>query len=546
MRVLFKVQGASLFLLALLLLAAGCKKDRADIFEYEPVTLSPVAMDSAVAFVSKTFETAYIVSFDASRSEPSVETVNVGRDPDFVAASRSGEALYVICHGAVEGDVGKEDAEEESLHVIDVDTGAKKVFTLGSPFTGLAQSGSGKWLIAYFRREVSGNNPNLMAVIDLGEDPSGNNPFIRDIRSLGSVPLSVVFLEDIDVQTGESIVKKNFALVLSESYVTFLDLDHPERTEISVRLAVPGLGESVIPTEDDVIAANDPNGVSSRVLLRSDNASDIFSITFIGITPEAPGGNDYRGTLNQLSVDVNPNAAPSDMALFEEGGKQLVLATNRIAGSIAVLDPETTMVTPILTDFPTDKVLIFDNGRMALLYAAGEEMAYFVTFENILEAKEMNLEEYSFGGSLAAFMAVSGRDFAAFTLSGEYDRLFFIDLQNREMAQVYLSNSALNAQFLMYPDGDRVMINPVNQKEVWFISDMDTYNVERIIVDERVGNMWLLEDAGKIVLDHQYTEGYFTFIDAGDPQRSGAVSIWGFLFEDVLSIDPDDYPLSER
>jgi virulence-associated protein VagC len=234
------------------------------------------------------------------------------------------------------------------------------------------------------------------------------------------------------------------------------------------------------------------------------------------------------------------------MDLFLDNGRQLVLATNRIAGSIAVLDPETTMVTPILTDFPTDRIHLFDQGRSALLYAMGEEMAYFATLENIVEEKEMNLEEFSFGGPLSAFIPVPGRDFAAFMLSGEAQRIFFIDFLTREMHQVYLSGSAGSAQFLIYPDGSRMIINPVNQKEIWFISDMTSYEVDPIIVDELVGRMWLLESSGKIILDHKYAEGYYTFIDADSPQRSTARSLWGFLFEDAASIDPDDYPMSKQ
>jgi hypothetical protein len=515
--------------------AGSCDKGRSDIFETAPLWLSPVALASSVAIVSKTLEKAYLVSYDSAGDEPVVTTERVGRSPALAEASTGGSRLFVVCHGALEGEVRREDAQEESLHVIDTESGDHDVYILGNPFTGLAESAGGRWLIAYFRSEVPGNNPNLLALVDLEAEPSDGNPFIRAIRSLGSTPLGVVFLEDIDLlQPDGAIVKKNLALIPSESYVTLLDLDHPGRSEISIRLTVPGLGTEVIPTQEDVIVANDPAGLSSRVLLRSDNASDIFSITFIGIAPEEEGGNDYRVTLNQLSVDVNPNAAPTDMDLFLDNGRQLVLATNRIAGSIAVLDPETTMVTPILTDFPTDRIHLFDQGRSALLYAMGEEMAYFATLENIVEEKEMNLEEFSFGGPLSAFIPVPGRDFAAFMLSGEAQRIFFIDFLTREMHQVYLSGSAGSAQFLIYPDGSRM------------ISDMTSYEVDPIIVDELVGRMWLLESSGKIILDHKYAEGYYTFIDADSPQRSTARSLWGFLFEDAASIDPDDYPMSKQ
>ncbi|MFH1438891.1 MAG: hypothetical protein ABIJ56_24510 [Pseudomonadota bacterium] len=534
--------------LLLLPLAAGCDEGRDSIFERHPTFMSPIALESSLAFVSATFEKTYFLSFDNDENEPVVETFRVGRSPYAAFGSADNEKLFVICHGAVEGEVNEEDAEEESLHVMDPSEGGTTVFSLGSPFTGISESDSGKWAVAYFSRPMPGTNPNLMAILDLDKEPSGDNPVIRDIRTLGASVLSVLFLENIDVAVREggedTLLRKNLALVLHDSYVTLMDLDHPGRSEISVRLTVPGLGGSVIPTQDDVIIANDPNGISSRVLLRSDNASDIFAITFVGLARDGADENDYRVSLNQLSVDVEPDAAPSDMEMFEDGGRKLVIAANRTTGNIAIVDPESTMVTPVTTDFPVKNILLFDEGRMALLYAIGGEMGYFVTLENIEDEKERNLEQYSFGGPLDYFMPVPGRDFAAFTLSGYVQRLLFIDLVDREMAEVYLSGSSQNARFLMYPGGSNMLISPANLSEVWFIDDMKSYHINPIIVDRAVTGVWLLKGIGKVVLDHGFGEGYVTFLDMDDPKRSGAVSAWGFLFEDVMSVDPDDYPLS--
>jgi hypothetical protein len=531
------------------LAATGCDRGRENIFSRAPVTLSPVTLNDAMAIVSRTFERVYVVSYDEADRSPVVDSVRVGRDPTEAQASADGTKLFVLCRGAVEGEVSRRDARPPSLQVIDAGSLAVSSYTLPAPFTGMAESPGGRWLVAYFADPVAGANPNLLAIVDLEQDPSQDNPVVLAIRSLGSSPLAIAFLEGIDVAVPDAgVVKKNLALVLSESYVTLVDLDRPERTEISVRLAVPGLDQSVIPSAEDVLVIDDTGGLGSRVLLRSDNASDIFSMTFIGIAPEAPDGNDYSLSLNQLSVDINPSAAPADMVLFEEEGKTLVLATNRISGSIAVLDPETTMVTKILTDFPTDRIHVLEEGRSALLYARGEEMAYFVTFDGILEMKEMNLEEFSFGGLLGTLIPVPGRDFAAFTLSGQSQNLFFLDLRTREMHQVFLSGSADSAQFLVVPDGSAMMINPRNLREVWFIDDLTSYTVTRVILDETVDSMALLEASGTIVLDHgrsRYPEGYLTFLDADDPGRSGAVSLWGFIFDGVLSIDPDEYPLAQ-
>ncbi|MBW2262329.1 MAG: hypothetical protein JRG91_10185, partial [Deltaproteobacteria bacterium] len=137
----------------------------------------------------------------------------------------------------------------------------------------------------------------------------------------------VIIAEDIAVATGSSVVRKDFALILSRSYITLFDLENLSRSEITVPLVVPDAGIDVVPIEEDVIISSDPAGLNSRIILRSDNSSDIFSITFVGMESGGPLDNDYRVSLNQLSVDVNPHDAPTDMEIFQDEGRQLVLVT---------------------------------------------------------------------------------------------------------------------------------------------------------------------------------------------------------------------------
>ena len=176
---------AIIFATAAAAAAGSCDEGRSHIFEVPPLWLSPVALDSSVAIVSTNFEKAFLISYDLDKDEPVVTTERVGHDPTLAEASLGGSKLFVICHGAREGEVRREDAEEESLHVIDVESGDHDLYVLGNPFTGLAESAGGRWLIVYFRSEVPGNNPNLMALVDLEAEPSDANPFIRGVRSDG-------------------------------------------------------------------------------------------------------------------------------------------------------------------------------------------------------------------------------------------------------------------------------------------------------------------------------------------------------------------------
>jgi len=533
----------------LLVLLSGCRTDRLDVYRAPPSYLPTVELNDSLAYVSSTFEETTFVSWDDEAGEPVLATLPVGRKPVTALASRDRERLFVICHGAAEGEVRQSEVEEESLHVLDPGTGETSVYVIGSPFTALAESESGRYAILFFDRDVAGTNPNLFAVVDTTEPASETNPEIRSIRTLGSIPLSVIIAEGIAVTSGSGVQEKDLALILSRSYITLFDLENLSREEITVPLVIPEAGIDVIPIEEDVIISSDPAGLNSRIILRSDNSSDIFSITFVGLAPGGPLENDYRVSLNQLSVDVNPHDAPSDMEVFMDEGRQLVLVTTVTSDSFAIVDPETTMVTSISVEYDIENSLVFDRGRQAILYTMGQRMGYFVDLTDIEDDRERSLREFPFGGRLSSFVRVPQKDYVVMMLQEEPRKLFILDLVGQQMDLVNLYDSSLTTQFIMYPEGDHIMMSAAGKEEVWFIEDMSSFQIERVILDYPVQDVYLLDASsgnGKVVLDHDAREGFLTFLDMNEPKRSGAVSIRGFLLEGVLNLTRDDYTIEGR
>lgn len=535
---------ASRVLVAVLLVAlAGCNRGSLDVFDRDLQILPPVELDDSLAYVSATLEKVQFVWWDEHEGAPAIRSFKVGRSPYSALASNDGQRVFVICHGAEEGEVRQSDVEEESLHVVDPGAEEQVVYTLASPFNALSESASGRWAVLFFESMVPGTNPNLLAVVDMTQPPSETNPTIRSIRTLGSIPLGVIIAEDISVSIDGAVVEKDFALILSNSYITLFDLEHLDRSEITVPLVVPEEGIDVVPVEEDVIIFNDPEGTRSRIILRSNNSSDVFSITFLGVGGTDPGANDYRVSLNQLSVDVNPHDAPTDMAPFEDGGRQLVLVTTVTSDSLAVVDPETTMVTTVSVEHPVERSLVFDEGGMAILYTMGQRMGYFIELGDVEAERERSLREFSFGGDLTSFVPVPRKDFVVMMVAGEPSKLFILDLVGQQMDVVNLFGSA-STQFLMYPEGDHILISASGAREVWFIQDMDSYVIERIILDHLVRRVWLLSadtPHGKIVLDHDAPEGFLTFMDMDGPKRSNATSLRGFLLHGILGLERDDF-----
>ncbi len=523
------------------LATAGCDEGRDASYGQAQGLMPAVHLDSGLAYVSPDMRKVWVARWDEAAAGPVVSVHGIGRSAKKAVASADGGRLFVLCHGAAEGTVRQADVEPESLHVIDAAAGTDVVYTLGNPFTDLAESPSGRWVVLFFRTDMAGTNPNLMAVVDMDAPPSETNPGIISIRTLGSIPRGIVMAEGMKVAVesagGGSIETEDLALVLSDSYITLFDLEHTDRSEITVPLVVPGSGGTVIPAAEDVIVASDPQGLNSRIIMRADNTSDIYSLTLVGVDTADPLGNEYRVSLNQLSVDVNPHDAPTDMDLFEDGGRQMVLVTTASADSFAVVDPETTMVTTISVDFRVASGLVFDEGRQALLYSQGEDMAYFLDLSGVVVDRERNLDEFALSGRVESLEPVPQKDYAVMLVDEHPGKLFVLDLVGRQMHLINLFSSTASTELLMFPDGDRILLDPGGLEEVWFVGDMESFQIERIILDAVVRDVALLPEAGpdgKIVVDHGHSEGYLTFLDMADPRRSTATSIRGFLLGGVL------------
>ncbi len=519
---------------------ASCDKGRDDSFENDPRYGSPIHLTDAIAYVSNSFGIVQLVRVDAGSGRPEVLRVEIGANAWKALPSGDGSRLFVICHGAREGEVRQSEVEKESLHVIEAATGTSQVYLLDSPFTDIAESKSGRWVLAYFESMVAGTNPNLISVVDLDEEPSPENPGSISIRTLGSIPLGIVVAERMDVlverEGADALVEKNLALVLSNSYITLFDLDHLERSEITVPLVVPSSGVRIVPIEKDVIISNDGSGHNTRIVMRSDSSSDIFSTTLVGLEADGPLANDYRVSFNQLSVDVNPHDAPTGMSSYTKGGTQKILVTTRTSDTFAVVDPGTTTVTTVEVDVPVETSLVFDDGRKAFLYSTGQSLGYFVDLTSVEIERERSLDVFAFGGRLQSFVPVPNKDFVVMMLTEEPGKLFVLDLAGRQMAMINLFESSWDATFLMYPDGNRIILDPGGQDEIWFVSDMSSFVIDRIILDEAVVGVSLMPAASRIVLDHGSAGGYLTFVDMDEPRRSTAKSVRGFLLGDVMSL----------
>ena len=220
-------------------------------------------------------------------------------------------------------------------------------YELPVAFTRVAITPDEKYAIAYYGAGATTDallrNPNELAIVALAQPASATNPVFRTIRSLGSAPLAIAFSPPMTIG---ATAPRTLAVVLSQDYITFLDLDHLEHPEITVPLVAEGALTHVTPKQ--VVFSPD----SASVLLRADGASDVFSIALDARPGAAPAENDYRPRINQPSA----GKVPLDMLLYKDGGRALILTANTSA-DLALIDAATSEFSIINVGAPVDAIL---------------------------------------------------------------------------------------------------------------------------------------------------------------------------------------------
>lgn len=521
---------------AVMLLTAACHpRDEAWDLSLDP--LPPVTAGAAMFFVVPASARAVVTNLAQPEGAP--RQVAVGTDPVLVQARNDGatprgEAL-VLSRGA-RGDLGV-DPEPGSLTAIP-SAGAARRYALGSPFNALSQTDDGRYAMAYFRpQSASGRllyNPNEVAVVDLDAPPSSTNPTPRTVRSFGGVPNSVVFSPGIEIGG----VSRRFAVVLSDAYVTLLDLDHPARPEVTVRLTLPEDPRAIRPEQVlfDVAEAT--------IYLRAAASNDVYVLKLNAVSATDAAQNDYRPTINQLAA----GRSPADLALIGEAGMRRLLVVSPGSRDARVIDARANTVTTVPLDAAANRILLFTGASpsnpaaraQALLYAVdgATQAVSFLELTDIDARRAQNVETLNLGRGVQSALPLLDRGVVMLghQTSAGLGQLSLLDLARRTAAPIFAEVSLTGAQF----DSDRrsLWIAPRGSNRLGFI-DLQTFRPGEIRLDastERV--VPLRGDAAgrnRVVAVHEGAGGWISLIDANDPRRASVRSLRGYLLSDLLT-----------
>lgn len=496
----------------------------------------PIALGSTVAFLDRGRSEALLIDPSAPRLAP--RRVAVGKNVVLAVPHAAHDSLLVLSRG----EPGKTGVapQKPRLDVIPSDpTAAPRVIELGSRYDSLSQSADGRFVIASFSaggRDADQGlfNPNELAIIDLTANPE-LPPVTRTVRSFGSVPLGIVFSPVF--QGGRLLPDgpRSLAVVLSLGYVTLIDLNNLNRSEITVALTLADDARIIKPAQV-VFDALDPT-----IYVRVEGADDVYTLRLADVPAAARVSNDFFPSLSQ----VGAGGRPSDMTLFDAGQGSRLLVVAPGTGDATVLDPLSSHATRIPLGFSASTAYLFDGPapgdpqprKRAVLMGGGTQMA-FLDLSRIEEMRTRNLDVRPIGVTATQVIPLPAQgSLLAISPAGNGQGVSVVHLGRRTasplLSSTALSNFTLAAGRLWFliGAGDRVgFLNLANLQP----GEVRLDRVARALVPVTAAAAVGTPGTPLMVAVHDDPTGSLTVLDATLPERATARSVEGLFLTDVL------------
>jgi hypothetical protein len=487
-----------------------------------------IALDNRLVLIDQPGHRALLIDVAEDPIDASAEIVDLPYDPQLAFRRRGKNEVLIVSFGRRAS--SKKDAEPAVLSALD-GSGKLREYELGdTPFDKLEQSRDGRFAFLYKGTQSNRllSNQNAIAVVDLDADPDDDGAVhLRTLVSFGDSPLDVVFSPVMPV-LGED---RRLAVVLSQSNVTLLDLEHLDRQETTVQLS-SGAGQMVQPVQVTF------NADASELYVRGAGSNDVFVFTLATRPPseDEPGErphNDFRPFIDQLGV----GGVPSDMDLYGEGDGTRLLVLSASASQAAVVETGTSQVTTVDLPTPMSQLYLFDapsprddtSAERALLYQTGGNQLMFLDLNDLEERGSRNLEQLFLDNSIQKLipMPEEQRVLVIHDTSGAS----LVDLASRTVLPITASTILQDAEF----DAElkRFWVAPVGQPFLAWL-DLETGEPRELLLDAPIMQFVPMFSAGKVAVLHDSDVGHVTIVDAENPTRENASSARGFLLSSIL------------
>ncbi len=493
--------------------------------------IGPVALGTQVAFVERAYPTAFLIDPADPALRPRL--VALAKDPAVVVRRAGQDELLVLSRGE-RGDTGLPPLPAE-LAVIPADAKQPaRVVKLASRFNALDQSIDGRIAIAHFtkdsKRAEALFNPNEIAIIDLGS----MTVVPRTIRSFGSLPLAVVFSPRMTLGQSE----RSVAVILSDNYITVLDLDHLDRSEITVPLTLPNDKRTVLPRQVLFDAKK------ATIYVRADAANDVYALRLEPALIMGATDNDFHLALTLLAAGTRP----SDMARYDSIDGSRLVVTAAGSNDVFVIDVDSSLTTRIPLGISADHVTLFDavapgdakvRTRALIVGTAAESpQIAFLNLDHVEQQGARNLGTLSLGAGAVGLQVLPDRNQAVVlhrSVAGA-PGMTVVDLAHQTAAPIF-AEAPVSGVTRGAPGSEMLWIAAMNSNRLGFLG-LTNLTAGEVRLDAVVQGVVVLAKSNdghsRVVAIHQGEGGDITVLDADKPERATARHATGFLLTDLL------------
>lgn len=512
----------------------------------------PAALDRPLSITGPIEVGKYLVYLDHGRERlvlvrpvtREVRTVPLGRRPSFVEPTPDHRRVLVVCKGWMAQSRDEEDAPP-SLYVVDpAHPDAVQVHELGSPFDRVALSSDGRYAVAYFAASTQPSeeelfrNPNAVAVLQLGDGSEDATPVEKTVRSFGDVPIGVLFSPPTMAPVapnGDLGAPRTLAVVFATGYVTFLDMDHPERSEVTVRLTRPGETQTVVPAQ--MVFAPE----AGTIFLRATGSNDIFAFTLTARPPESARKNDFVVSINTLAA----GSVPADLGVFMDRGERKILVANQGSQDLTVIDAFTSQFVNLEVGDPVDRLVLWPPAapEVAILFSQANPRyrIHFLDLVDVEARQGQNLDVLETDQAVKRIELIPDRAQALVLHDDARSVLSLLDLRERTLSPV-TSRGALGG-YTFTTGGDQLAGFAWGEELLGFIN-LNTlavrplqlaYPPQAVFSLRPVAGVAADAETRAVVVDHGGPGGLITVIPSpGVSERSDTYVLSGFLLEGLF------------
>lgn len=542
--------GARTLLVAALVGAVACDDDRARLWREPLAVQGPYRVDQQALWLEGS--QGMVFALDPSADPPRVRHAGLGRHVRFVlpASDGSDEALLVLTAGQRRERADQRE-EPAALHLISapVDRAPQvRTMALATAFNRVVRSKDGRWALLHFGPDAAGEqqagsfserspalfrNPNEVAVVDLSVAPERLQPASRTLRSFGAAPLGALISPPLALPGRESPVV--LGIVLARDLITLFDLEHPERREVSVRLAAATAETTTSPssgaTPEQVLFAP----AQGQIFVRAAGVADLFVLTLTARAATSAGAaasadNDFSVTINQPSA----GAAVQDMLLLPQRAKTtLLLATS--AAQLTLLEVETGALSALPLSAPVDALqpVPLEAPRQVVAFSRRERRnrVHIVDLERLVAERGGALTTRTLGDPLRDVVIAPSARQAVLLYDSKRTPFSVLDLAGEHFTDTPIELSDAVGRFT-FSGTTHLLTTSVARPRLGML-DLETLQGSELPIERPAEALLVVGD--RVVLDHPCGEGLATVLPRPPLNAAGGGRVvWGFLLDGLL------------